>query len=457
MRRSSRPVSIRRNVTAVTPKTEDVLLSSLKPAARMLRTHSRAKRSALLRSIERFSLIEPIVINSAGVIVNGHARVEAARQLGWKTITAVRVEHLTEEDLRLFAIAANKLPADASWDFDALRQELEELEAAVAEIDLTLSGFDTGELDRIVNAFNAAALNDLDDIPSPPKGKVAVARLGDVFEFGDHRLICGDALDPAVLATLMGDDLADVIFTDPPYNVRIAGHVSGRGRVHHREFPMASGEMSSEAFETFLRNALSTSAIHLRNGGLCYACIDHAHVGEMIAAGAAVFEERKAICVWDKGVGGMGSLYRNAHELVVVFKKGTVAHINNVALGKHGRDRTTMWRYPGVGGFGKGRDKALSLHPTVKPVALVADAILDATSRGGIVLDPFGGSGTTMIAAHKMGRRSRLVELDPSYVDVIVQRVEAATGIAATHAQSGSSFADLRAARMASPDQQGSV
>jgi DNA modification methylase len=421
-----------------------IALDSVRFAERRLRRHSAAKRRTLARSLQKHSQLVPIVLNAANVVVDGHARVDVARELGWTTIMAVRVEHLTDEDLRLFAIAANKLVQDAEWDLDELRIELEELEAALPTIDLTLSGWSTPEIDTLRGAHRAALLNDLvDEIPIPPAATAALAQPGDLFCLGEHRLVCGDATDPGTFETLMGEELADQLFTDPPYNVPIQGHVSGKRKVRHREFAVASGELTYREFVVFLKRFLETSAAHLSEGALAYVCMDHAHLGELLEAGAEVFTERKAICVWDKGAGGMGSLYRNAHELVTVFKKGTASHINNVALGKHGRNRTTVWRYPGMAQLGKGRAKALELHPTVKPVALVADALLDASPANGIVLDPFAGSGTTLIAAETVGRRSRLVELDPVYVDTIIARFERFTGTPAIHAETGLSFAAL--------------
>ena len=444
----------RSNVAAVHPKSEQVLLSVLVAPAVKLRAHTRAKRLSMMRQLERFGQIEPIVINSGGVIVHGNARVAAARELGWTHIAAVRVEHLTDEDLRLYALAANKLTLDAEWDLDQVRLELEALEAAVPNIDLSFSGFSVPEIDTLRGAYEASSVNDLvDDVPAVAAAGLAVSQPGDLWHLGEHRLLCGDALDAAALAQLMGDDLAGMLFTDPPYNVPIAGHVSGKGKVRHREFEMAVGEMDQVGFTAFLKTALEVSAEHLAGGGLAYVCMDHAHIGELVTAGDAIFAERKSICVWDKGSGGMGSLYRNAHELVAVFKKGATPHINNVALGKHGRNRTTVWRYPGVAQLGKGRAKALSLHPTVKPVALVADAILDASKRGGIILDPFGGSGTTLIAAQIKGRRARLIELDPLYVDTIIQRFEVFTSTPAMLAGTGLSFAEARAQRAGATDQ----
>ncbi len=442
------------NVVAVHPQCGQVLLSAIMPAARKLRAHSADKLGRLERSLAKNSIITPIIINAAGVIVDGHARVEVARRLGWTHITAIRVAHLTDEDLRIYAIGANKWPADATLDLDALRRELEELELAIPNIDLTLTGYSVPEIDAMRGAFTASQLNDLvDDVPALPAPDSAVSGLGDQFLLKGHRLICGDAKDPAVIAQLMGDEQAHQIITDPPYNVVINGHVSGKGKVRHREFAMASGEMGRPEFVSFLQRSLATAASHLVDGGLAYVFMDHAHIGELLEAGSEVFTERKAICVWDKGAGGMGSLYRNAHELVTVFKKGTAKHINNVALGKHGRNRTTIWRYPGIAQLGKGRAKALSLHPTPKPVALIADAILDASPRDGIILDSFGGSGSTLIAAEVTSRRARLVELDPIYVDTIITRFEALTGVEAVHAETGLSFAELRQQRARATEQ----
>ncbi len=436
------------NVVAVHPQCEQVLLSSISPAARKLRTHSADKLDRLERSVAKKGILSPIITNSAGVIVDGHARVEVTRRLGWTHIAANRVLHLSDEDLRVFAMAANKMPADATLDLDALRRELEELELALPNIDLTLTGYSAPELDAMRGAFTAAQLNDLvDDVPEIPEPDAAVTVPGDQYHLKGHRLLCGDATDPAVIAELMGDEQADQIITDPPYNVRINGHVSGKGKVRHREFAMASSEMDRPQFVDFLRRSLFASAAHLVDGGLAYVFMDHGHIGELLEAGGEVFSERKAICVWDKGAGGMGSLYRNAHELVTVFKKGSAKHINNVALGKHGRNRTTIWRYPGIAQQGKGRAKALSIHPTVKPVALLADAILDSSPRDGIILDPFGGSGSTLIAAEVTSRRARLVELDPLYVDTIITRFETLTGAQVIHVESGLNFAELRQQR----------
>ena len=281
-----------------------------------------------------------------------------------------------------------------------------------------------------------------DDIPPINNGPI-VTELGDIWRIGNHRLICGDATLPEVYNRLLDGATAQMVFVDPPYNVPINGHVSGLGKVKHREFAMAFGEMSEAEFVEFLTAAFGNLARHSADGAIHYIFIDWRHIGEVVAAGKASFTELKNVCVWAKTNGGMGSLYRSQHELVIVFKSGTAAHINNVELGKHGRYRTNVWNYPGINSFGKNRDSELALHPTVKPVKLVADAILDCSKRGGIVLDAFAGSGTTLLAAQRTGRRGYGIELDPGYCDVIIRRLQSAANVEAVHQGSGKTFASI--------------
>jgi DNA modification methylase len=245
---------------------------------------------------------------------------------------------------------------------------------------------------------------------------------------GEHRLLCGDARDGEAVQQLMAQETARMVFTDPPYNVKIDGHVGGAGRVKHREFAMASGEMSQDQFARFLTEVLANMADASCDGSIHLVCMDWRHMTELMAAGGAVYDELKNLIVWAKTNGGMGTFYRSRHELIFVFKKGKEAHINTFGLGESGRYRTNVWDYPGINTFRDGRDEELAMHPTVKPVALVADAIKDVSRRGHIVLDAFGGSGTTLIAAEKTGRNARLLELDPAYCDVICRRFEAYAG-----------------------------
>lgn len=408
------------NRAAQVPGWELAPVADLKPAARRTRSHPKYKRQTLERSIAEQGLLDPITINATGVIVDGHLRYDIAVSLGWTTIPAIRIEHLGEAELRAYALAANKWPAVSNYDVEALRLELEEIEAEVPTLDLTLTGFTIGEIDRVRGNYQAGLYDDLDEDKLAPTHGKPKARLGDLYELGSHRLLCGDALNLECYAKLMGDDRAQICFTDSPYNCKINGHVSGSGA--HAEFAMASGEMSVDGFTAFLTTALANIREVMLDGALAYCCMDHAHIGELIAAGDTVFDERLNICVWDKGRGGMGALYRSQHKLVAVFKHGTVPHINNVSLGKNGRNRTNVWSFPGMAGFGRARKKALELHPTVKPVALIAEALLDVSGPGDIVLDPFGGSGSTLIAAERLGRHARLIELDPVYVDRICER-----------------------------------
>jgi DNA modification methylase len=284
---------------------------------------------------------------------------------------------------------------------------------------------------------------------APPIDPVAVSRQGDLWLARGHRLLCGDALNELDYERLLGEDLADIVFEDPPYNVRISGNVSGLGKHRHREFTQASGDLSKKKFTDFLTASLKLAARFSKDGSIHYICMDHRHIQEITAAGEIAYDELKNLCVWDKQTGGMGSLYRAQHELVFVYKKGTARHINNIELGRHGRNRTNVWSYPGLSGFGRGRDAALELHPTVKPVALVADALRDCSKRGGLVLDAFGGSGTTMMAAERTGRRAALIEIDPLYVDTAIRRWEALTGQAVVLAGDGRTFAEIQATRQA--------
>lgn len=414
------------NRSTLVGKWEEVATGSLRPAARRTRSHPGHKRKLLEASILQHGILDPLTISAAGVIVDGHLRWEVAKELKLRTVPVISIGYLNEAELRAHAIAANKLPSVANYQIDELRLELNEIKAELPEIDLTLTGFTVGEIDRIDGRYAAGRYDDLDETNVPEETEPPVAQRGDLYALGEHRLICGDSLDPDVFARLMGSDVAHCCFTDPPYNVKINGHVSGSGQ--HQEFAMASGEMSSGEFENFLLKALGHIDYSMADGALAFVCMDHAHIKELTMAGAAVFGQQLNIIVWDKGHGGMGSLWRSQHEFIAVFKKGDEPHINNVQLGKNGRNRTNVWSYPGMAGGGKRRKKALELHPTVKPVALIAEALLDVTAPGHIVLDPFGGSGSTLIAAERIERRARLIEYEPIYVDRTIARWERMTG-----------------------------
>ncbi len=380
--------------------------SELRPYSRNGRTHSRKQIRQIADSIERFGFTNPVLVSDDGDIIAGHGRV-------------------------------------AGWDQDILAIELQAL--IDLDFDVTLTGFSLAEVDF---TLDAARERDPDAPPGvedevPAIQAEAVTKMGDVWVLGRHRLICGDARDPQDYARLLGDERVDLVFTDPPYNVPIDGHVCGSGRIRHREFAMGVGEMSQDAFTGFLKNALKPMAANCRDGAIAYVCMDWRHMTEVLNAGSEVFSELKNLCVWNKTNGGMGTFYRSKHELVFVYKVGTAAHTNTFGLGDSGRYRTNVWDYAGISSMGAGRSEALEMHPTVKPTAMVADAIRDCSRRGDIVLDGFGGSGTTLIAAETCGRSARLIEFDPLYCDVIIRRFERLTGKQARLVDGGLLFDDM--------------
>lgn len=398
---------------------ECLAITSLKPSPRNARTHSKAQIKQLAASIEEFGFTNPVLIDETKTILAGHGRVEAAKQLGLKEVPVIRIEHMTAEQKRAYVIADNQLALNAGWDESLLAVELGEL--AELSFDVSITGFEMGEIDRLIGSLDLSKAGDEDEIPCPDDGP-AITELGDVWEIGRHRLICGDATEMEVYDRLMLGNKADLVFTDPPYNVQIAGNVSGLGKHKHGEFAMASGEMTEAQFEHFLRQVFVQLVRVSHNGAIQYVCMDWRHMRELLGAADGIYSELKNLCVWAKSNGGMGSLYRSQHELVFVFKSGTKPHINNVGLGKHGRNRTNVWSYAGANAFGETRDDDLAMHPTVKPLQLVKDALLDCSNRNDLVLDAFAGSGTTLIAAHELGRTGYGIELDPAYCDVILKR-----------------------------------
>jgi DNA modification methylase len=420
----------------------------LTPYAGNARTHSDKQIVQIAASIRKFGFTNPVLIDQRGEIVAGHGRVAAARQLGLARVPTIMLGHLTAAERRAYVIADNRLAELAGWDRDILRIEFQALAEMDLDFDLEITGFETGELDLLLDDSDEPQSDPADDAPAPEPGQ-AVTQAGDVWLLGPHRLICGDARSAETYAALMRGERARAVFTDPPYNVKIDGHVCGSGTVKHREFAMASGEMDQASFTAFLEASLGAMAAVSADGAIHFVCMDWRHLGELQASGGRVYSELKNLVIWAKTNGGMGTFYRSRHELVFVYKVGTAPHTNTFGLGEHGRYRTNVWDYPGVNSFG-GSQKDLALHPTVKPTALVADAIKDVTRRGEIVLDGFGGSGTTLIAAERTGRVARLVELDPIYCDVICRRYAALTSEPARLEVSGASFEDVAQDRRAS-------
>ena len=427
---------------------ELIEMSKLKPAAHNARTHAKRQIKQIADSIRRFGFTNPVLVDDDNQIVAGHGRVAAANTLGITEIPCLRLGDMTEADKRAYLIADNKLALNAGWDLEILVGELEGLMQLGFDVELT--GFELSEIDILIDEVAQASPDPVgpeNDCPEPTSQPVT--RRGDRWILGRHALVCGDANDTAVVELLMAGCQADMIFTDPPYNVPIEGHVSGLGRTRHREFMQGSGEMSCEQFTQFLAQTLSIAAKACRDGAIAYTCMDWRHVGEIREAGKGAFSELKNVCVRAKPNGGMGTFYRAQHELVFVWKIGTAPHTNTFGLGDKGRYRTNVWSYAGVNTFKSDRMDELASHPTVKPVALVADAIRDVSHRGQVVLDIFGGSGTTLIAADKTGRCARLIEVDPIYCDVIVRRWQKLTGKKACISGSGETFEQLEQKRAA--------
>lgn len=419
----------------------------LRPYARNARTHSKKQIKQIAASIERFGFTNPVLVSDDGEIIAGHGRVEAAKLLGMMSVPTIALSHLSEAERRAYVLADNKLALNAGWDREILAIELQGL--IDLEFDVELTGFSLAEVDFVLDEAGEAdpdGSDEPEDVVPEPAGPV-VSQLGDVWELGRHRLVCGDARSAEHMALLMQSDRADMVFTDPPYNVKIDGHVCGLGSVKHREFAMATGEMSADQFTRFLTESLGTMANVMRDGAIAFVCMDWRHMGEMLAAGQAVFTELKNLVVWNKTNGGMGAFYRSKHELIFVFKQGTAEHTNSFGLGETGRYRTNVWDYAGISSISASRTEELAMHPTVKPVALIADAIKDCSRRGEIILDAFGGSGSTLIAAEKTGRQARLIEFDPGYCDTIVRRWEAFTGKLARHVSSGMTYEELNETR----------
>ncbi len=429
-------------------------VASLSPYANNARTHSRKQIEQIAASIRRFGFTNPVLISDQGGIIAGHGRVAVAKTLGLEQVPTIRLSHLSEAERRAYVLADNKLALNAGWDADLLAVELQGL--IDLEFDVTLTGFSVAEADLVIDGAKERSSDPASDPPAdriPPVSERAVSRSGDLWELGGHRLLCGDARQEADYKVLLNGETVDLVFTDPPYNVPIDGHVCGLGATRHDDFAFASGEMTRDEFTRFLSSTLTYCSVSCRNGAIAFVCMDWRHMRELLEAGAAAFTELKNLCVWNKTNGGMGSFYRSKHELIFVFKVGDAPHTNTFSLGETGRYRTNVWDYAGINSFGEARMDELAMHPTVKPVALVADAIRDCSRRGETVLDVFGGSGTTLVAAETCGRFARIMEYDPRYCDTIISRWQVYTGKPAFLTQTGEAFEDIAAQRWPRPSE----
>jgi DNA modification methylase len=415
--------------------------SSLKRRPGNPRTHDKKQIGKLAKSLQRFGFTNPVLIDDDGFIIAGHGRAEAAALVGMTEVPTVRLSDMSQAEIRAYVIADNRLAEQAGWAKELLATEFKFLAELEEDFDLTDTGFELAEIDAFLSEEAPKSQRIDPDDAVPETADFAVTRRGDIWQIGCHRLTCGDATLSDTFEALLGDELATMVFTDPPFNVPIKGHVSGLGRARHREFEMGSGEMSRFEFTSFLARTFSNLAKASTDGSLHFHFMDWRHLGEILEAGAIGYNELKNLCVWAKTSGGMGSLYRSAHELVLVFKSGAAPHINNVELGKNGRYRSS-------------RANDLAMHPTVKPVALVADAILDCSRRKDIVLDCFAGSGTTLVAAQKARRRGYGIELDPLYCDVIIRRLQSLFKLQAVLIGDGRTFEQIASERSRADEEQ---
>jgi DNA modification methylase len=407
------------------------------------RTHSKHQIRQIAASIKEFGFTNPVLIDRHNAIIAGHGRVEAAKLLGIDQVPTIRLDGLTEDQVRAYVIADNRLAEKAGWDKAILAIELQHLLIVESDLDVTVTGFEVPEIDLILS--QTAIKPDPDDVFDTDQTDQTVTQSGDLWLLGRHRVLCGNSLEENSYKALMVSRRANVVFVDPPYNVAIEGNVSGHGSIHHTEFAMASGEMNEAEFVAFLTTGLRLLARYSSSGSIHFVCMDWRHAGELLAAGNQIYEAFLNLCVWVKNNGGIGSFYRSRHELVFVFKNGKGPHRNNVMLGRFGRNRTNVWEYPSVSALSKQGDEGnlLALHPTVKPVSLIADALLDCSARGDIVLDSFLGSGSTLIAAERVGRICLGIEIEPRYVDVAIRRWQRHTGDCAIHAATRKSFDEL--------------
>jgi DNA modification methylase len=432
------------------PTLKWIPVDALTPNARNARTHSRKQIRQIADSITAFGFVVPLLIDEAGVLIAGHGRHAAAKLLGLEQVPVIEVKGLSEAKRRALALADNKIAENAGWDRELLAAELPELaEILVVDgLDISITGFAPVEIDQLATDFEDDASDPADAVNPAWATSAPVSQPGDLWELGNHRILCGDARDPDAIDRLMDGNRAAMAFLDPPYNVRVRDIV-GRGQVKHQEFAMASGELSRRDFVAFLTETLAAAVAVSRDGAVHFVCMDWRHIGELLEAGGTVYSETLNLAVWVKSNAGQGSFYRSQHELIGIFRVGDAPHLNNVELGRHGRSRSNVWHYAGVNTFRAGRLDELKSHPTVKPVALVADAIKDCTRRGDIVLDTFCGSGTTILAAERVGRRAYTLELGPRFVDVAIKRWQAFSRKDAIHAETGLTFDEVALERTA--------
>lgn len=427
---------------------EHVATKKLKVPSTALRSCSKSQVDELAAIIRLIGFVVPVVVDEDNRVWAGIVRLKAAEKLGMSKVPVVRLKDLTEAQKRAFRLADNKLSEKGKWDRKQLAIELPDLAPLlVAEgLDISITGFSAAEIDQITFDFEQNTAEPRDDFDADVLRQTPVSQAGDVYRLGDHVLGCADAKDLDFIRRLVGNRLASMAFLDPPYNVRVRD-VVGRGKAKHAEFAMASGEMSSQEYREFLETTLSVAAAVSLDSAVHYVCTDWRHVDAVMRVGRKVYATQLNLAAWVKSNAGQGSFYRSQHELIAIFRVGNDPHLNNIKLGRHGRPRSNVWHYGGMNAFRAGRMSDLRVHPTIKPVAMICDAIRDCTQRDDTVLDTFCGSGTTLLAAERVGRRAVCVEIEPRFVDVAIRRWQDLTGKDAVHVDLGSTFLELKSRR----------
>jgi DNA modification methylase len=410
------------------------------------RIHSDRQIEQIARSIEEFGFNVPVLVDQNFRVVAGDGRLKAAKELRLSEVPTISLEHLTEAQVKVFSIADNRLSEISEWNEQLLAEQLKSLSEVELDFSLEATGFEVGEIDAFIEGLSASRESDDEPTAQPDSEQsVLVTKSGDLWLLNHHRILCDNSLNESSFRSLMDTRKAAMVFVDPPYNVPIDRHVGGLGSIKHREFAMASGEMTSGEFTDFLSQAFRLLGRYSADGAINFVCGDWRHLREFLDAGYQTYSEFKNLCIWAKDNAGMGTFYRSQHELVFVWKAGQGSHRNNFQLGQFGRYRTNLWTYGGANSFSRKTEEGnlLELHPTVKPVALIADAVMDVSCRGDVVLDSFLGSGSTLIACERTGRICYGIEIDPLYVDTIVRRWQHLTGLSAKHVTSGRTFNEL--------------
>lgn len=420
-------------------------ITSLKPYPKNPRRHDKVQVQQIAKSIEVFGFNVPILINAEMQVIAGHGRLQACKLLGAAEVPTIRLEHLTDAQASAFTIADNKLTENSEWDNRLLGEQLRILSAVELDFNLDVIGFELSEIDLFIENLSPATKGGTDSADAIPdsRAKPQVTQSGYCWVLNRHRVYCGDARIDSAYSTLMQGLNAEMVFTEPPYDDTTDGYVVEFEKSRQSESAAASGEISSPGFIGFFTNVATHLRRHSVDRALHYICMDWRHSAELLAAAGSVYPELGNLCVWVKENAGQGSLYRSQHELVFVFKAGKKPHRNHSQTGQSDRCRSNVWKYRQAKPAARSADDESTPHPMSRPVELVADAILDCTVRGEVVLDPFLGSGTTIVAAERSGRVCYGIEFNPLRVDTIVRRWQAFTGHSAVEESTRKTFNEI--------------